>query len=89
MFNKVSRIMDITIDGEYYEINLENNIGFLLDKKYKYEPKIGDEIRTCAVDGSGIRGIYANGKKIFYKTNEQLRQERHAMFKEYVDRYAI
>jgi hypothetical protein len=76
MFDEISKIKEVTKSGEWYSINLENSIGFGLETKYNYAPKVGDEIKLCTVQGSTIRGIFANGKQIFYKTDEELGQER-------------
>ena len=70
------RTVTKVIKGEkYYDISCDG-ICFGLEIKYGYEPKIGDEIKLCTVRGSEIRGIFANGKKIFYKSDKQLEQER-------------
>ena len=76
MLNKISKIKEVTKSGNYYTIYLENGIGFGLDTKYGYEPKIGDKLILCTINGSQIRGVFANGKKVFYKSDEQIEQER-------------
>ena len=76
MFDRISKIKEITRSDDYYTISLENGSGFGLDVKYGYEPKVGDKIELCTFNGSQIRGVFANGEKVFYKSDEQIKQER-------------
>lgn len=39
-------------------------------------PKVGDMVQLSMTDNGVIRGLKLNGKEIYFKTNEQLQQER-------------
>ena len=75
-FDETSKIKEVNKSDGHYTISLENSSGFGLDSKYGYEPKIGDTIELFIVNGSEIRGVFANGRGIFYKLDEQLESER-------------
>lgn len=83
MFDEIFKIKEVTKGDKHYSISLENSCCFGLDIKYNYEPKVGDEIQLFTIKGSQIRGVFANGKKIFYKFDEQIEQER----KEWLEKY--
>lgn len=71
---KIIKVVDIE-DGNSFSINMDNGYCFGLDKKYGYIPQAGDYIIQHIINGSVIRGITANGKVIFYKSDEQLERE--------------
>jgi len=76
MRDEITKIKRVTESDDWYSIELDNSTGFGLEKKYGYVPQVGDEIKLCGEFGSEIRGVFANGKEIFYKSDEQLEQER-------------
>ena len=83
MINEISKIKSVTKGDKYYSISLEDGKGFGLDAKYGYEPKVGDRIELFTINFSQIRGVAANGKFIFYKPDEQIKQKH----KEWLDNH--
>jgi len=75
-------IKEVTKQKDYFSISTKEGSGFGFPTKYKVTPKVGDRITLHCVNGSSIRGIDLNGKKVFYKSDEQLEQEH----KEYCDK---
>jgi len=67
-----------------FEVNC-NGLGFCLNKKFwnNFIPKVGDKINLYTIKGSCIRGIDLNGEKVFYKSDEQLEEERIEQHKKY------
>lgn len=63
-------------EGTHIHIDSVQGGCFGLDKKYGIIPKKGDTMVLYCVNGSIIRGIDLNGEKIFYKSDEELEQER-------------
>jgi len=51
---------------------------FWLEDKYGVTPKKDDAITVYLIQGSRIRGLDLNGKKVFYKSDEDLDRERKA-----------
>lgn len=68
-------ISKVTKNDNYFSISTENGVGFGMPTKYKVTPKAGDKITLHSVNGSTIRGIDLNGKKVFYKSDAQLNKE--------------
>lgn len=89
MFGKASKIKSVVKGDNYYTISLENSSGFGLNIKYGYGPKVGDTIELFTVNGSEIRGIFANGKGIFYKSDEQIAQERKEWLKNHEEKKQV
>ncbi len=56
-----------------------------LSKEYGVEPKVDDVFKTHMA-GSKIRGVDINGSSVFYKTDEELQQERLNKLKEIWER---
>jgi hypothetical protein len=53
--------------------------GFAFDTKYtkgKGAPQVGDEIICHTVQGSTVRGVTLRGELLYYKTDEELEQDR-------------
>lgn len=76
-YKETREITDVTDGNNYYSISMDETCCGL-DKSYGVKPKIGDEL-TVHTKGSAfgtIRGMDLNGKKIFYKSDEQLEKER-------------
>ncbi len=67
----------------YYLVDLRNGTSFCLSKEYGVTPKIGDSVILHIIKLSMIRGVEINGSIVFYKTDEQLKQER----KEWLENY--
>lgn len=63
-------------ESDYLSILTNEGMGFGLEKKYNVVPKEGDVITLYTVQGSTIRGMDINKEKIYYKTDEQLQEER-------------
>ena len=68
---------------EYYDISTEQGTCFVLDKKYKVRPKKGDKVTLHCIRWSKIRGMDINGKRIFYKSDEQLDKEHEEWCRKY------
>lgn len=62
---------------DWYFISIDSR-GCGLEKKYGVVPKAGDSLTIHTKGGAfgTIRGMDLNGKKIFYKTDEELESER-------------
>ena len=71
------------VENHWYSISTEGGMGFALADTYGVEPKMGDNVTLHTVNGCTIRGIDLNGVPVFYKSTEQLEQER----KEWCDNY--
>lgn len=68
-------------DGRGYEI-LIGSTGFFFDSKYGVVPMVGDDITVYTKNFSTIRGVDINGKRIFYKSDEDLERDH----REFCDR---
>lgn len=68
-------IKEVTDNGDYFTIETEERCCFGFSKTHGVTPKAGDAIIVHTKNGSTIRGIDLNGKKIFYKTDEDLEKE--------------
>ena len=77
MFNDTIIVKSVEDGGEWLSISTTESGGFGLDKKYGVFPVPGDEITLYFENGFGtpIRGMDLNGKSIFYKSDNQLKQE--------------
>lgn len=73
---ETSKIKSVSKSDDYFSISLEDSTCFGLDAKYGIEPKVGDLITLHTYQGCNIRGIDINSVTVFYKTDEQLEQER-------------
>lgn len=81
-------IEKVTKGDDYYSITMKDSYGFGLDKKYKAKPRVGDEIEVISYNGpfGTIKGVYLNGEKVFYKTDEEIEAEHEARVKEMNER---
>lgn len=70
-----STIKEVHDSEDYYSIHTEDGMGFGLEKKYGVVPKEGDTVEVHSVNGSTIRAVDINGKRVFYKTDEDLDRE--------------
>lgn len=66
-----------------YSITSTESTGFYLTKKYGAVPKEGDVIRLHFVNGNTIRGMDLNGVPLYYKSDEELANERQAWLDDY------
>lgn len=69
-------VKNITDEETYYSIATETGTWFSLDKKYNFKPKKGDKVKVYLHQGFSIRGMEFNDKLLYYKTDEQLEEER-------------
>lgn len=69
------KVTEVKKSGDYYSISCDGS-GFGLSTEYGVEPKVGDNITLHIINGSMIRGVDLNGEKVFYKTDDDLEQER-------------
>lgn len=76
-YQEIRTITEVTDGKEMISIST-GAICCGLYKKYGVMPKVGDELTVHTKGGSfgTIRGMDLNGKKIFYKTDEELEAER-------------
>jgi len=65
-----------------YTVDLKRGVSFGIKSEYNYIPKIGDFASLKTHNGNGIRGLNINGEKIFYLTDEQLKEQRRQWIKE-------
>ena len=75
------KITEVSESDNYYSISADG-IGFGLDKKYGAVPKVGDDIIVYS-EGSTVRGVTLNGKKLYYKTDKQLSDEHEEWRRKY------
>jgi hypothetical protein len=69
-------IKEVTDSKDWYSISTTDSTGFGIKKKYGVVPKQGDIVTLYTKNFSTIRGIDLNGIRIFYKTDEELEQDR-------------
>lgn len=71
------KITEVTESGEWYSIS-QDGMCCGLKKAYGVVPKVGDELTVHTKGGTfgTIRGMDLNGKKIFWKTDKELEDER-------------
>jgi len=76
-YQKTNLITNVTLSGDWYSIS-HNGFCCGLNKSYGVEPKVGDKLTVHTKGGAfgTIRGMDLNGKKIFWKTDEDLEAER-------------
>lgn len=71
------KIIEITPDIDGWEITFDDKWCLFLFRKYKVKPKVGDSVRLYFKGiGYDIRGLFINGKKVFYRTEKQQEQKR-------------
>ncbi len=75
-------IKEVTEHDDCFSISTTQGIGFVIYKKYGVIPKAGDTVALYIKDFSSIRGIDLNGNPLFYKTDEQLEEDRQKWLKE-------
>ncbi len=76
-YQETNVITEVTESKDYFSIS-QGGMCCGLKKEYGVKPKVGDKL-TVHTKGSSfgtIRGMYLNGKKIFWKTDEDLEAER-------------
>lgn len=73
-YHETGMITDVREYEDGFEIS-QDGMCCGLKKKYGVTPKIGDKL-TIHTKFSTIRGMDLNGKRIFWKTDEELEQER-------------
>ena len=62
---------------------IDSTIGcFLLKETLESSPEIGMNVTVYRHNGSGIQGIDINGKSIFFKTGQELEEERREAIKQ-------
>ena len=76
-YQETRKITEVTIGKEWHSISMD---GMCCGMKASYgvTPKVGDDLTVHTKGGSfgTIRGMDLNGKKIFWKTDEELEAER-------------
>lgn len=78
--------MPVSDEARWWSVEMKEDgssgtVGFGLNAEYGVTPKVGDRVTLYCVQGSLIRGVDLNGKRVFYKTDEQL-EEEHKAFRE-------
>jgi hypothetical protein len=84
---ETSKIKTVVDWGDCYNIGLERSWAFCLKKQYcvtSRNPVEGDEI-TLYCKGTLIRGVDLNGEALYYKTDEQLEEERIEWLKKHAE----
>ena len=76
MFDEEATIKEVTENADHFFISTVDGWCFGFEKKYGVTPKSGDLVKTYTVNGSTVRGVDLNGVRVFYKSDEQLEQER-------------
>lgn len=82
MFDEETAITEVTEGDTHWYIRTADSSGFGLDKKYGVEPKVGQTITVECVQGSLIRGVVLDGRRVFYKTDEDLEAEHQEWLRE-------
>lgn len=78
MNDNVLTIENVEESDNMFFIRMSDGWSFGFEKKHGVIPVIGDSIKiyTASGIGSPIRGVDLNGKPVYYKSDEQLEQER-------------
>lgn len=82
---ETSKIKEVDNSGEWYSITLENGSGFGIEKRLittDIVPTEGDDVLLHTI-GSYIRGVELNGELLYYKSDEDMEQERIESQKKY------
>jgi len=76
-YQETRTITDVRESEDWFEIS-QDGMCCGLKKKYGVTPKIGDKLTVHTKGGTfgTIRGMDLNGNRIFWKTDEELEQER-------------
>lgn len=69
-------IKRVTEWKDFFDIETTESTGFCIFKKYDVTPKVGDIVTLHTKRFSFIRGMDINGVSLFYKTDEQLEEDR-------------
>lgn len=72
---------DVRIDGveaakDGYSVHMSSGWSFFIAKEYDGEthgivPTVGDSVRTYGEFGRPVRGLFINGRKVYYRTEEE------------------
>lgn len=77
IMDKQETISKVVECEDIFCISTDQSTGFNLEKKYvTIGPKIGDKVLLYLVGGSTIRGVRINDTLLFYKSDQQLEEER-------------
>ncbi len=76
-YQETRTITDVRESEDWFEIS-QDGMCCGLKKKYGVTPKVGDKLTVHTKGGTfgTIRGMDLNGSRIFWKTDEELEQER-------------
>lgn len=76
MWDRPEKITHVeeSYDKEWWHVTC-GSIGFSFEKKWGFEPKVGDVV-DCQTKGNLIRGVILNGKRVFYKDDVDLDLEQ-------------
>lgn len=80
---KEDRIITDVSEGKTYWCISASGCGFRLDKSYGVTPHVGDTVTIYVINGSMVRGMDINGKRVFYKSDEELEQEHQVWVANY------
>ena len=81
-FGQKDKIKEIHESDEHWIIHLKGSC-FGLDKKYGVEPKVGDTIELAGALGSQIAGVRINGKVVFHKSEDDLKEDHRLWVENY------
>ena len=74
---EIRKIIEVVTDVEGWEITFDDKWSLFLFNKYKIIPNIGDSVRLYSKGiGHTVRGLFINGKKVYYRTEKQQEQKR-------------
>lgn len=71
-----ARLDEVKAHEEGYEITQSNRWSFFIAKEYDgvahgIVPAVGDTVRMYGGSGRPVRGLFVNGRRIYYRTEEQ------------------
>lgn len=73
---KIKTVTESSNDkAKYFDIHLEDSMGFGLEDKFQVTPKVGDTIQLKTEGFSTIAGVKLNGKILYEKTKADLDRE--------------
>jgi hypothetical protein len=86
-YSETNEITQVRESDDWFEIS-QGGLCCGLKKKYKVKPKVGDKLTVHTKGGAfgTIRGMDLNGKRIFWKSDEELEKARQKWLKDNEDR---
>jgi hypothetical protein len=82
MMAETGIIKEVVEEEDGYSVGLPGS-GFFLNKEWGVIPKVGDKITLHLHQGSLIRGVFLNDRKVFYKSDEDLENDHKKWVEEY------